>query len=224
MSKSRPESTHHQREGVTLAAMTTNSDPVTRFLSRFGLRDVGHALVAFIGTILAAYNITNVPLNKAALLAGVPTVAAVVFRQLFPHVTVSNAEVSSAIADVEHVLSKVKAPAALTATIGEVGSLAQAAAGKLAPPASLAQPVPVPAAPLPAPAPAATPVPTAAAPTTPVVVTPVADPAPPVATPVDMAPTPAPVEAAPVAATPVVETTDVPAAVVVDPAAPAPTA
>lgn len=113
--------------------MTTSVDPVTKFLSRFGLRDLGHAAVAYGATILATLNLTSASTVRDSLVAAIPAVAAVAFRQLFPHVTVTAAEVSTAVSDVEHVLAKVNVPASVTSVVGQVGNTVVQAAGDLHP-------------------------------------------------------------------------------------------
>lgn len=144
--------------------MTTTSDPVTRFLTRFGLRDVGHAAVAYGATIAATLNLSSTDAAKASLIAAIPAVGAVAFRQLFPHVSVTSAELGSAVADVEHALAKVKAPAEVVTLVGTVAKTAEAAVADLKPPVALAAPVKVAA---PAPAPIATAPPAAAPAATP---------------------------------------------------------
>lgn len=118
------------------------ADPVTTFLSRFSLRDLGHFVVAYVATILPELNLTAIHVSKAALLAAIPAAAAVLFRQIFPHATVTSAEVGTAVANVEDALARVHAPATISAVLTQVGKVVQTAAADL-PPVVLAGPAAV---------------------------------------------------------------------------------
>jgi len=65
--------------------MATTSDPVSNFLARFGLRDVGHFGSVFVATFFATINLTSVNAARASALAALGAAATVTFRQVFPH-------------------------------------------------------------------------------------------------------------------------------------------
>jgi hypothetical protein len=101
------------------------TDPVTKFLSRFNWRDLAHALVAYLTTFAGTLG-TSLAVDKSLLVAAAPAIGAVIFRQLFPHVTASATEINTAVANAERTLNRavalspVLAPAA--STIGMIES------------------------------------------------------------------------------------------------------
>lgn len=132
---------------------TPGSDPITTFLSRFGLRDVAHFLVPYAATIAALLGATSTTDLKSVGLAAIPGAAAVAFRQLFPHTTVSASEVGSAVTILSGVLDKVEPKATPVVTV--VGQDVEKAVTDLTP----AVPTVVPTAPPAAAAPPAAPTP-----------------------------------------------------------------
>lgn len=123
------------------------TDPLTKFLARFSLRDLGHALSAYVATVLPTLTATNVG-SKAFWLALIPAAATVLYRQIFPHTTVSASEVNTAVSIAEKALAKagVTSPV-LTRGITVAGADADKVAEVLAQAAPAAPAVPLPAAP-----------------------------------------------------------------------------
>lgn len=119
------------------------SDPVTTFLARFGLRDVGHFLAPFAATLATLLGATSLGDLKTLGFAAIPGVAAVAFRQLFPHTTVSAAEVGSAVATIEKVTARI-VPVTVQDVVAAVGTDVSTAAAVMTPVASPAvAPAPV---------------------------------------------------------------------------------
>lgn len=107
---------------------TLKEDPVTKFLARFGLRDLGHFIVGYVSLLLPTINLSSIHVTKAAVLALIPGAAAVAFRQLFPHVAVSATELGTAVGDAERALAKVTAIAPTTTSwITKVEGVAKSA-------------------------------------------------------------------------------------------------
>lgn len=124
-------------------ATSAPTDPLTRLLSRFGIRDLGHAAAAYLAAVLVLVTATPTPNIRAALLAGIPAAASVLFRQLFPHVTVNSREVNTAITLLESALTRAKL---VDPVIANAAVAAQKTADILAAaaPANPATPVPGP--------------------------------------------------------------------------------
>lgn len=100
------------------------TDPVTTFLARFSLRDLGHALFAAAAVLVPALVWTSFGALKVSLFAALPAVATVLFRQLFPNVNVTPGQVNTAVGQLDGILSKVKAPPVVATVVNDAAKVA----------------------------------------------------------------------------------------------------